>query len=646
VTAVGVVPALPDLDRAIREVARQLQALAVQCGRGPSAERIQSALARPPGRQTVVVAGQTDTGKSRLINALLGHPGLLPTGDDGGTSSFVVLDHAETPQASVFLTTSQTPLAVDVADVGQWASAGANPGNERGVRWLEVRVDSPLLTQMRIIDTPGAGGLEQGHAALTIEALGQADALLFVLDAGAPISLPELRFLEAAAERVETVVIALARVDMYPGWRTVAADDTASIAAHAPRFAAAPMIAVSSALAERGLGLPSGPDATALRTESGLAAIESVLVERVGRRRGIVPLANLMRACELEKATLEDALLRDIAVTGTDASLRDALEREQTRLRALTSDAASWRESLDLAVRRLTLNRGDELRRRLADIESRFATTVQASHGKQALEALPSQLASEVAAVASRLALDTTAEITAIADRILGDIEATPDMVTAVRSAAAFRLASLDFQHLPPAHATSASDRLGSLMTFYVGHSLVLGIPAAGLLVGAAPLAIVSIGVGAAFSFAMSRGRTDTALRNELRVWTREQIGTAQALLGNDFARHLLDFTEEVRSAMTVRLNARQAEINDSLASLRRAMDDDLTTRRQRAATANNQLASLRAIGARTTALRQRLDGLRPAAMPAPPAMEPPRPDSLGGPQLPPPPPPPPPPRS
>jgi hypothetical protein len=641
-TVMGAAAALPDVDRAIREVAHELQGLALQWERGPSADRIRSALARPPGRQTVVVAGQTDTGKSRLVNALLGRPGLLPTGDDGGTSSFIVLDHAQTAQARVFLSSSESPLTVDLDDVGEWASAGANAGNERGVRWLEIGVDSSLLREMRIIDTPGAGGLEQGHAALTIEALGQADALLFVVDAGAPISLPELRFLQAAADRVDTVVIALARIDMYPGWRKVAADDAASIAAHAPRFATAPMVPVSSALAERALALPPGPDASALREESGVAAIEAVLLDRVGRRRGVIPLANLMRACELEQSTLEDGLLRDIAVTGTDASLRDALEREQTRLRALVSDAASWRESLDIAVRRLTLNRSDELRRRLADIESRYAANAQSSHGKQALEALPAQLASEVAAVAARTAQDATAEITAIADRILGAIEATPEMVMAVRSAAAFRLDALDIQSVPPSHATSASDRLGSLMTFYVGHSLVLGIPAAGLLVGAAPLAIVSVGVGAAFSFAMSRGRTETALRNEFRVWMRAQIGAAQVSLANDFARHLLDFTEEVRSAMTVRLNAKQAEINDSLAALRRAMDDDLATRRQRAATANNELARLRAVSARTTALRQRLDAFRPATMPAPPAVGPPRGDAEG--ITPPPPPPPPPP--
>jgi hypothetical protein len=620
--AAGPAATMLDLDRAIREVAREVEGLAERCERAPSAERLRSALARPPGRQTVVVAGQTDTGKSRLVNALVGRPGLLPTGDDGGTSTYVILDHAQTPQARVFLSTSDAPLAVAVEDLVDWASADANAGNERGVRWVEVGLDSPLLAEMRIIDTPGAGGLEKGHAALTIEALGQADALLFVVDAGAPISLPELRFLEAAADRVETVVTALARVDMYPGWRTVAADDATSIATHAPRFATAPLIAVSSALAERALQMPPGPQADALRQESGLAAIESVLLERVGRRRRVVPLANLLRACELEEAALEDGLLRDIAITGGDATLRDALEREQARLRTLTTDAASWRESLDVAVRRLTLNRGDDLRRQLADIETRYLATAQSAHGKRALEALPAQLASEVTAVTSRLAQDATVEISTIADRILSEIEATPDIVTAVRSAAAFRLAALDIAHTPPAHATgTAADRLGSLMTFYVGHSLVLGIPAAGLLVGAAPLAIVSIGVGAAFSFAMSRGRSDTAMRNEFRVWMREQMGAAQASLSNDLSRHLLDFTEEMRGGISARLNARQMEINDGLMALRRALDDDLATRRQRAAAANNELVRLRALRARTAALRQRLARWSlPARMPPPPA--------------------------
>ena len=93
-----------------------------------------------------------------------------------------------------------------------------------------------------LVDTPGVGGLDAGHARMTLVALGQADALLFVLDARAPISGPERAFLEQASERIETVIFALTKIDMFPGWDTVRREDVEFLARHVPRFASAAVV--------------------------------------------------------------------------------------------------------------------------------------------------------------------------------------------------------------------------------------------------------------------------------------------------------------------------------------------------------------------------------------------------------------------
>ena len=68
----------------------------------------------------------------------------------------------------------------------------------------------------------------------------RATALLFVVDASAPFSQPELDFLIEASKRVNFVMFALTKTDAYPGWRTILADDQAQLQAHAPRFGARP----------------------------------------------------------------------------------------------------------------------------------------------------------------------------------------------------------------------------------------------------------------------------------------------------------------------------------------------------------------------------------------------------------------------
>ena len=51
---------------------------------------------------------------------------------------------------------------------------------------------APLLANLSIVDTPGVGGLEAAHGEIAQAAVRQATALLFVLDAGAPLTRPEL----------------------------------------------------------------------------------------------------------------------------------------------------------------------------------------------------------------------------------------------------------------------------------------------------------------------------------------------------------------------------------------------------------------------------------------------------------------------
>ena len=139
--------------------------------------------------------------------------------------------------------------------VAQLRRLGHRPdGPAAGARArIEVTHPAPLLQYVSLLDTPGVGGLDPAHATVALDAVERATALLFVADASAPLSQPELDFLVAASERVDAVVFALTKVDAYPGWRRIADDNRALLRAHAPRFADAPWFPVSARLAELAL---------------------------------------------------------------------------------------------------------------------------------------------------------------------------------------------------------------------------------------------------------------------------------------------------------------------------------------------------------------------------------------------------------
>ena len=73
-----------------------------------------------------------------------------------------------------------------------------------------MRIPNPLLEGgLTLVDTPGVGGLNAGHAAATLAFLPSADALVFVTDASAELSGPELEFLASARGAGPPVLVAV-----------------------------------------------------------------------------------------------------------------------------------------------------------------------------------------------------------------------------------------------------------------------------------------------------------------------------------------------------------------------------------------------------------------------------------------------------
>ena len=78
------------------------------------------------------------------------------------------------------------PLEVDHCATGPPCSAGC-PTGVRPPRRIEVTHPAPLLQYLSLVDTPGVGGLDPLHAEIALDAVDRATALLFVVDASAPV---------------------------------------------------------------------------------------------------------------------------------------------------------------------------------------------------------------------------------------------------------------------------------------------------------------------------------------------------------------------------------------------------------------------------------------------------------------------------
>jgi hypothetical protein len=545
---------------------------------------------RAPHRPAVVVVGETGRGKSSLINALVGVPDLVPA----ATATYVELRHGARAAARAYLPDRPDPVPLEPADMRDWATVGGRlPDGARRPRHIEVEHPAPLLADLTLVDTPGAGGLDPALAEVSLDAAARASALLFVADAAAPLSRPEFDFLRAASDRVDVVVFALTKVDAYPGWRTILADNRALLAARAPRFAAAGWLPVSAHLAALAAALPAGTgttdaDAAELARAAGVADLRRALRDVAGRAE-LVTHANVVRAVRSELARLEHAASDRIRAHDPDPGALSAARRARAdRAAAHRAAARRWTLTLRTEVERARLELAARVRTELGTVQEELLDRIDRGRGA-ALTALPEEVDRHLHAVSVRLSRDLAAAFDAVADRALATA-AGPDEARRLRGEVHATLrdrgAGGDRRLRTGPDDVMVALSAGEL-AYLAGRGVVAGASAlgAGAVIGAGLLVpAAGIGLGlAAGAFALYHRRV-AADRQQARLWLREVLAEARAALGEEIARRFTDLHHALTLALDAAAERRQRRLDGDRAEIDRAAAEDAARRAARRA--------------------------------------------------------------
>ncbi|XP_042387242.1 probable transmembrane GTPase FZO-like, chloroplastic isoform X1 [Zingiber officinale] len=138
----------------------------------------------------LVIVGEFNSGKSTVINALLGRrylkEGVVPT-----TNEITLLLHSETESAN-------------------HSHCERNPDGQ-----FICYLSSPILKQMNLVDTPGTNVILQRQQRLTEEFVPRADLILFVISADRPLTESEVAFLLYVQQWKKKVVFVLNKLDLY-----------------------------------------------------------------------------------------------------------------------------------------------------------------------------------------------------------------------------------------------------------------------------------------------------------------------------------------------------------------------------------------------------------------------------------------------
>ncbi|GAA0377811.1 dynamin [Acrocarpospora corrugata] len=294
----------------VLRLANEVNTLAKQAGRADLAEVLVQVAARwKETETTIVLAGAQKRGKSRLLNALIGHPGLLPVDADVATNCYLGLRRGPALTAKVHK--ANEDFAIDPAQITDYASMTGDPAKRREVVNVELTVDHPLLEGVRLLDTPGVDSLTVGHRQATVAILQRADALLFALSAqDQPVLRHELEFLAEAVQRVQAVTFVLTKVEDSANWQALLAENRRRLELFVAEsglvtpengriLRAAAWLPVSAKLAEaavaqRRLGRPERADQ--LHERSGIGRLEDYL-RSCAEGRELARSATVVSAC-------------------------------------------------------------------------------------------------------------------------------------------------------------------------------------------------------------------------------------------------------------------------------------------------------------------------------------------------------------
>jgi hypothetical protein len=530
-----------------------------------------------PGPIRVVVVGETKRGKSTLLNTLIGRPDLSPVGADLTTSCWLEVAYGDRDEAEVFLAGPVSPgepvrRPCALQDLERYVAIGKVTEPVIGV---QVRIASPMLRGITLVDTPGVGGLNSGHSRTTLAALRAADALLLVCDSRQPVLKPELDFLAEAALRVPTVVVAVTRCDLNPSFEDVV-DATREILAGTPGLETVPVLPVAPPLADDAAKVADSRRSQRMREYSGIPTLVDTLRTYSAAGAADTRLANAARVLAQVCRTLRNR----------SDDILDMLTGNEDREREVQREIAALRSSHD-DIPRLAVPVHQGLDRLRDEVETSFGLAIDALRRRYR-----SRVEEASAAVLSELPSRLIGDITGAAVAVLDDsAEHTARIVAGLGP----QLGGADHRPVPPERFVIGleppprSDGQGSVdlrASVQLATTLVNVLAGSGVVVSflTGPGVIAtSIALAAGAGWLTSKGNAQEQ-RASLGAWIDETTADARVRFRAEIGRRVRDAERRVAELLPKLVAAREldltrlsedlAQVRSAAKDLRRALDE------------------------------------------------------------------------
>jgi hypothetical protein len=163
----------------------------------------------------LAIVGEFNAGKSALINALLGRPGLIAEGATPTTAAVTEIWWSETESSEVLDAAGKSIFQGTLEEGKRFADQRTPQGKSvqgKRVRVL-LRINADMLRNLVILDTPGLGAGKQDDA-VALDTIHLADAAILVLSGRNPGGEDSLTLSERLRTTRRKLILAVTRTDL------------------------------------------------------------------------------------------------------------------------------------------------------------------------------------------------------------------------------------------------------------------------------------------------------------------------------------------------------------------------------------------------------------------------------------------------